>query len=191
MPRSMSSFVATPSSKALIPSLTHGIKIRFETKPGLSSDSHVCLPRSSAKSWANVTVPGSVFSPETTSTPSMIGTGFIKCNPTTDSGRSVAAAMVVIDSVDVFVASTASAGAISSRSAKTSRLTSMSSRAASTMTGQSDRSSRSVVPVIRSRVASASASVNSPRSVSRPRLSSIVSKPSSTYSGSISRIETS
>lgn len=91
-----------------------------------------------------------------------MGTGEKKWTPTTRSGRSVAAAILVIGMAEVFEASTVSSRTTLSRARKISCFTSSFSKTASTTMSASAAASRSVVAVIRPRAASAFSAANFP-----------------------------
>ena len=111
----MSSALATPFSTSLTASTTSAAISRVVTKPATSRLTTMqVLPTDSANARARASVSSLVLKPRTSSQSCIIGTGEKKCVPTTDSGRSVAAAIWVIGIAEVFVASTASSRQIRS-----------------------------------------------------------------------------
>jgi len=111
-----------------------GMRIRFAMKPGVSVDSTAVLPSIFASSRVRVSVASLVWRPRMSSTYPMTGTGFMKCMPTTLSGRFVAAASRVIEMLEVFDARIASGLHAASSVAKSAVFTTESSNAASTTT---------------------------------------------------------
>ena len=125
-------------------------------------------------------VSSEVSLPRTTSTSFSTGTGLKKCIPITRSGREVAAASELIGIEEVFEASTASGGSVSSARRKTSSLTAASSTTASTIRSAATRSSTG------STRASTSSGSGPPFSASFDRLLRIASSPRSTAPGAAS-----
>ena len=122
----------------------------------------------------------------------MSGTGEKKCIPTTDSGRLVAVAIWVTGMAEVFVPSTAWAGASASSTAKTSCLTSSRSKTASTTRSALwAASARSVVVEIRARAASRSSPVSLPLATNLSYDARIPASPRSSCSSPTSRRVTS
>lgn len=122
---SMSSLAPTPVSKQMMASLMYGMRIRLARKPGESVDCEGILPMALQKAMAVSTVSWLVCRPVMISTPFCMGTGFMKCVEITrdDADVSVgslvvAAAILVIDIDDVFVARTACGGQIWARFSK-------------------------------------------------------------------------
>jgi len=108
---SISSFVPTPVSRQMIASLMYGIRMRFARKPGASELIEGTLPIARQKASAVSMVDWEVCRPLIISTPFCMGTGFMKCVLMTreEAERSVgslvvAAAILVMDIEDVFVA---------------------------------------------------------------------------------------
>ena len=99
----------------------------------------------------------------------MSGAGLKKCIPTTRPGELVAAAISVTDNADVFVASTASAPADRSSSAKSARFGSSSSTIASMTRSHDASSSTAVVVSNRASAASRASASSCPFSTLRPR----------------------
>ena len=100
----------------MMASLIYGMRIRFARKPGESADCEGTLPMRLQNSMAVSRVSGEVCRPLMISTPFWMGTGFMKWVLTTReaalksvglSGVVVAAAILVIEMEEVFVASTA------------------------------------------------------------------------------------
>src|SRR6476619_8369170 len=104
-------------------------------KAGKSSETAVVLPSVSTKSLARAKVTSSVAMPRIISTSSITGTGFMKCSPMKRSGRSVAAASLVMEMDDVLVATMASALRNGQSATKILRFTVSSSVAASITIG--------------------------------------------------------
>ena len=127
----MSSAVATPRSSMRIASRPSATPRRLEAKPGESLTRIGSLPSWRANATARSMTPGSERSCVTTSTSLMACTGLKKCSPTTRPGSRTACAIAAIESEDVFVASSASWGAASCRSANRRRFRARSSATAS------------------------------------------------------------
>ena len=160
---STSSAEATPDSTRAIASIASAVINRVVTNPATSRfTTTTVLPTPSAKSRARASVSSLVLYPRTSSTSFMSGTGEKKWVPTTISGRSVTAAIVVIGMAEVFVANTVSSAQMASRRRKTSALISSFSKTASTTISASPTASRSVVVVIRASASCASCSDSRP-----------------------------
>jgi hypothetical protein len=166
---SMSSFAPTPVSRQMTASLMYGIRIRFAKKPGESVEREGILPMRWQKAMAVSIVSCEVCSPVIISTPFWMGTGFMKCVLITRelAERSVGsfvvlAAILVMDMEDVFVASMAWGGQICASWEKILCLRSSISGTASITKSTSERSSREVLDVRRSRAAVASSLVMRP-----------------------------
>ena len=173
-------------------SLIIGMSTRFETNPAASLTSTGVLPRSSASRRTVSYVSSLVASPRTTSTSFITGTGLKKCIPITRSGRSVAAAIWVIEMDDVFDARMALGGAASSSWSKMRALRSAFSVAASTTrSAAATPLTRSVSAVSRSSVAAWSSAVIRSLATIRPRFVSIVARAASRRSWSRSTSVTS
>ena len=104
------------------------------------------LPRLSPKARAVSSVSSDVVSVRTYSISRITGTGFMKCMPSTLSGRCVAVAIWMIGMDDVLLARMACGGQIWSSSAKVRFLISGFSVAASMTRSHAAKSSRRVVP---------------------------------------------
>ncbi len=130
--------------------------------------------------------------PRTTSTSFITGTGLKKCIPITCSGRSVEAAIWVIEIDDVFVARMASAGAFSSICSKILALSAAFSVAASTTrSALATPFDRSVSAVSRSSVSCWSWAVIRSLETIRPRFLSMVARAAASRSWSRSTSVTS
>ena len=115
--------------------------MRLTTKPGHSAARIGTLRICCAKVMAACTVSADVSSPSTTSISRITLAGQKKWKPTTLCGRCVASAISVMDSPDVFEASTAWPGVAASSSAITACLTSIRSGTASTTRSTSPKPS--------------------------------------------------
>lgn len=121
---SMSSRVATAVSRHMTASLMYGMRMRFAMKPGVSRDVEGVLPIAVTKARARERVSGEVWSAVMISTPGWMGTGFIKWVLRTRGAAAgpAAAASLVIERLEVFVASMASEGVRAGRREKMSSL---------------------------------------------------------------------
>jgi hypothetical protein len=124
--------------------------------PGVEAACTGSLPQALAVAWIAAATPGSVASPETTSTSGINGTGLKKCMPTTRPGCRSGDAMAVIEIDDVFDARMHSGATMLSSRAKSSRLASRSSTIAST-TSDTTQASGSVTTVVMRSTAAAAA----------------------------------
>src|SRR5262245_5394720 len=156
-----------------------GIRTRFEMNPGKSCDTTGVLPNFTARARVASVVSGAVAWPGMISTSFMSGTGFMKCIPITLAGRPVTAAMRVIDSDEVLLASTVAGGQARSRASKIDDFRSNDSLTASTTQSQGDSASRDTERLIRPRAASLASFAISPFSTSFARLASIPLRPRS------------
>src|SRR5215831_6756053 len=134
-------------------SLIIGINTLFDTNPGKSLTSTGVFPSDSASSLVDWYVSSDVASPLTISTSVITGTGFMKCMPTTLSGRFVFEAIFVIDIDDVFDASITPGRVIASTAWKTFDLVSRFSVTASTTKSASASSDIFVVATTRDNAA--------------------------------------
>src|SRR6267378_2271497 len=188
---SIASFVATPSWSVKTASLIIGIRIRFETNPGKSWTSTGVFPRRSHTSRAAFSVASLVWSPRTTSTSFIRGTGLKKWSPMKRSGRLVAAASSVIEIEEVLLAKITCPEAFLSSSANTCLFRAASSGTASMIRSASAASSRRVVGRMRARAAFRMSSVTFPFSTAFARPWSITARPFTRNRSSTSRITTS
>ena len=101
-------------------------------KPGASAASIGVLPRSAHSFDATAIDSGDVASPRIISTSGISGTGFMKCIPSTLSGRLVAAPRSVMEMDEVFDARITSGRVTASRLVKSARFVSALSTIAST-----------------------------------------------------------
>jgi hypothetical protein len=182
---SIASGSATPSISAYTASLTNGIRMRFETKPGKSFASAGVLPRSRASPTIASAVSFDVWSARMTSTSASTGTGLKKCMPITCAGREVTAASSVMGIEDVFEARIACGGSASSAARKRTFFASAFSTIASIMRSASSRSSTTAI------CASTGSGSGPPFSCSLRRLEAIASSPRSVAPGSVSCSSTS
>ena len=185
-PVSMSSAVATPSSRARIASATNGMRIRLTMKPGRSAETITCLPSSPASARTAATVASSVAPPRISSTRGMTGTGLKKCIPQKASRRPGASARArrSTEIELVFVAKMARPGASPSSSAHSASLTASSSKTASTTRSASATEASRSVGAIRSEICPAAASSRRPFATARSRLASIRARPASARASS-------
>ncbi len=143
---------------------------RLTTKDAVSLTRIVVLPRVRPVANAVASVASSVASPGMISSSGITATGLKKWKPTTRSGCSRSAAISVIDSDEVLVASTHSGETTASTSANTCFLTDISSKTASMTKSASAKPSLLVDPVTRP-VRKDALSGESRRLASRPAIS--------------------
>ena len=183
----MSSALATPSSTIRMASIPMAIPRRDDANPGKSRTSMGSLPMRRASPSAVSAAASEVASVRTTSTSFMMCTGLKKCIPTTRSGCAVASAIFVMDSDEVFVASTTEASRASPSFPKIDVLRSMRSGTASTTNWTpSIAASRSVVPLRFASAASRASSVTLPRATPFSRFAATLARPASTASSATS-----
>lgn len=156
---SISSLVPIPFSRHMIASFTYGMRIRLARKPGESVERAGILPMRLTNSMAVSMVSWDVCRPVMISTPFWTGTGFMKWVEITrdEADRSVgflvvAAAILVMEMEDVFVARMACEGAISASWAKMDDLSAGISGTASITKSTSSRSERLVLGLIIERI---------------------------------------
>mmetsp|Transcript_12673 Transcript_12673/g.26818 ORF Transcript_12673/g.26818 Transcript_12673/m.26818 type:complete len:216 (-) Transcript_12673:67-714(-) len=131
-------------------------------KPGLSSDRHTVFPMASAKTCARRKHSSDVCMPRMSSTSFMMGGGFMKCMPTTLSGRAVAFAMRVMEIELVLEARMVVGGVILSSEPKMERFRASFSLTASTTKSTSLKDLRSGVATMLLRESLAWSSVSAP-----------------------------
>lgn len=156
---SISSLVPIPFSRHITASFIYGMRIRLARKPGESEERAGILPMRLTNSMVVSMVSWDVCRPVIISTPFWTGTGFMKWVEMTreEAERSVgflvaAAAILVMEMEEVFVARMACEGAISASWAKMEALRAEISGTASIMKSTSERSERLVLGVIIERI---------------------------------------
>ncbi len=173
----MSSAVATRCSSMRKASLPIIALIREVTNPGDSLTTTHSLPIRSPTARSVAMVSSEVSRPRTSSISRIRCTGLKKCMPAKRCGRPLTAAISVIDSPEVLLASSASAGAAATTWRKVSILISIDSGTASITRSASPTAAARSPPVVSSRSAwSASRARTLPSSTPLSRLRAMTSR---------------